>query len=64
MTAVSDTIDPWIFRETLVVGVLLLAALVWLWSGVRRSQRAGTPGWAQVLTRPRFVTIRRRVREA
>jgi undecaprenyl-diphosphatase len=62
VTAVSDTIDPWIFSGTLVGGVLLLAAVVWLWYGVWRSQRTGSPGGAHGRTRPRLVTRRRRVR--
>ena len=60
VTAVSDTSTPWFFSGTLVGGVLLLAAVVWLWYGVWYSQSAGPPGWAQVLTR--LVAIRRRAR--
>jgi hypothetical protein len=58
---VSDPIHPWFFSGTLG-GILLLAAVVWLWYRVRRSQRAGTPGGAHGRTRPRLVAIHQRAR--
>ena len=60
MTALSDPISPWFFHGTLVGGVLLLVPLVWLWYGVRRSQRACTPGWAQVRTWHCLVALHHR----
>ena len=42
MTAVADPITPWLLCSgSLIGGVLLLAAVVWRWHGVRRSLTLG-----------------------